>query len=991
MRQPRNGPDAEAEGNVGARRQLFVLARDGSGRRFSLAESPTASPWGAGAAEKVQPAKLAPPIFVSYSTVDRAQYVEPLVEYLRRQGFSVWADWRRLGAGDPFEEEIEQGLRYCAVLIAVVSNSSVGRKWPLYEWRTALRKYFAPVVPFVVEEDALEKLPDWLRHLHHLPAFPVDVVDGSARFGQQTFDQLQAAVEARVLDRGKVMIGSSRSGVGGDGMPALAPMGRAFIGREDELQGLVGEIGYGVLIYGGKRPQETVIVHGVGGIGKSMLAAELARRIGPRYPGGVIVERRGRKPDEDLSTVLCKWSEYLTGNRPAKIEPVRLRRQMEHAGTMLVILDDVWENDGETVRVLCNEALPLGTDRIVTTRDAQLRTRIGGKLFPLDRLSCQDGVALLRERLWDAPPPTELLERLWQIVGGHALALELVAGRILFSCLDEEDLKELDVAVRQGDLSEVARETVENPDKEMSVAVNFDLSWKDLVASDSSSKTRLAPSFARLGVFAAEEPFDIDAAAAVWGVDRSQAKKTLAELTRRALLNHLGKGEYTQHPLVHSYALGRLREEDGAEAVAARRHLDHYRGVVAAFDDKKWRQTERWGANITTAGAWAAAALPEAAIEALGGPTAGEAPEDFDAQAARDAMEFALAAHDYVWKRRVFEGRRWLMAGLAGARLLAERRAEAFLLTELGVWHNERGKRVAAKRCFQAALALWEVLAQSGERDDRYGLGRVLTDLGIRSRAVDKPKEALELYRRALRIRQAIGDREGEQIVLGCIGVVHRDLGQHEEAIGYYRQSLAIAVELGDLFGQSVSLNNLGRAYRDLGRLEEAVDDFEQAIELAERCGNDAGVAINRNNLGCVHYDQGRYETALSEFEETVPIREAILDDPRLAVSYHNVGLTLRTLRRTDEALAELDKALKLEAQVDDYAGRASTLFTKAGLLLDLGRPKEALDVLEEAERTLAQRDLDRTSAGTTRTEIRSLLADWRSSEWTAPVPTKPI
>jgi tetratricopeptide (TPR) repeat protein len=919
--------------------------------------------------------------------------VEPLVEHLG-QSYSVWADWRSLVPGDPFEDEIEQGLRSCAALIAVLSERSVERKWPRREWRNAVERYFAPVIPFVVEEKALEKRPRCLRHLHYERAFPAEIIGGGrAEYRPEVLDRLQEALESHLLPRGQVMIDPWRSAAGAGQSPALRPVGRSFVGRETELRRLVRAIGYGVLLYGGTRQEETVIVHGVGGVGKSMLAAELARRIGPRYPGGVILERRGRRPEQDLLAVLCKWSGYLTGTPPTAIEPEVLRRQMHRAGTLLVILDDVWdEGDGDTVRVLCNEALPPGTDRIVTTRDAHLQTRIGGKLFSLDRLSREDGVALLRDRLQGQgkPPGKRLLEGLWNAVGGHALALELVAGRVLGSSLGPSFLSRLEAAIRAGNLSQVARLTVDDPSKEMSVAVSFDLSWQDLLDTDSRLGTYLAPRFARLAVLAEEAPFTVDAAAAVWAVDPDEAEDTLAELTRRALLNHLGEREYSQHPLVHGYAVGRLREA-GAEAEAARRHLRFYRGVVAGFDEKSWRETERQAANIAVAGARAADGLPAAAIEALGGPASGQPTQDFDVEAARDAMELALAARDYVWRRRVHEGRRWLAAGVAAARLLGEPRAEATLLTELGVWFNERGKRAMAECCFRSALERWEALAESGERDDRYGLGRVLTNLGILSRAVDRQKEALALYHRALPIRRDIGDREGEQIVLGCIGVVHRDLGRHEEAIEYYRRSLEIAEQLGDLFGQSVNLNNWGRALRDLGRGEEAVELHVRATELAERCGNDSGVAINRNNLGCVYYDQGAYEKALAELEQAVPIRESILDLPRLAVSYHNLGLTLGTLGRRDEALKRLEQALEIEQEVDDFAGRASTLYTRASLLHELGRSEEAAAALAEAERVLAERGLDRTSAGTSQAEIRDLLTAWRQSERTRPRPAPPI
>lgn len=65
-------------------------------------------------------------------------------------------------------------------------------------------------------------------------------------------------------------------------------------------------------------------------------------------------------------------------------------------GRLLVIFDDVRHQ--EPLRFL-DQALPANTLRIVTTRYADIAHALGGKTVTLDRLTLQDGLALLEDRL----------------------------------------------------------------------------------------------------------------------------------------------------------------------------------------------------------------------------------------------------------------------------------------------------------------------------------------------------------------------------------------------------------------------------------------------------------------------------------------------------------------------------------------------------------------------------------------------------------------
>ena len=66
-----------------------------------------------------------------------------------------------------------------------------------------------------------------------------------------------------------------------------------FVGRQKDLHALKG------LIDNESRTptaRQLIAVQGIGGMGKTMLAHELGRRLASRYPGGVVIEERGTDP-----------------------------------------------------------------------------------------------------------------------------------------------------------------------------------------------------------------------------------------------------------------------------------------------------------------------------------------------------------------------------------------------------------------------------------------------------------------------------------------------------------------------------------------------------------------------------------------------------------------------------------------------------------------------------------------------------------------------
>jgi tetratricopeptide (TPR) repeat protein len=899
-----------------------------------LAVAPDAlSVWAAAEVRKIAPQTVAPPVFVSYASDDRAKLILPLVARLEKAGYSVWYDRQSIEGGTDWKREIDQGLRKCSAVIATLTKKSIDptRTWIRYEHSEAAR-LFAPIIPVKLEECAI---PDHLKDVQAIDMIPTTFgKDGAAVYDDAAFAKLRGAIERVVHRRGARLV---------DQTP---PVTRTFIGRESELREV-----YDML--GGDQPlavtsQLVVGVQGMGGIGKTMLVEELVRRLGPRYPGGVIVERRGQSP-EAVEDVLRRWAGYALGAEPEKeLHPEDVLALLRGAGELLIVIDDVWPDGFGAVRTLL-QAVPPDAERILTTRFADGAAAVGAKLYRLERLSEADGLALLRDRLKGkgAEPPEDLLKRLYDAVGGHALALELAAGR----CQDTKRLpgqvERLEARIGAYDFDELKMDVPELG-KGASLLASLEESLTALQEADARAGGHLAERFAMLGVFAPEAPFDVAGAAAVWGEEGTplaaeEVERTLDALAGYALVT-CEEGRFRQHVILRAYARHLLVRNAAKAGMAAARHAVHYFRIAEAVEED-WQEADRQAGNIAHAAGQICDALGDAVIGAFDEPEPSEKWPDADEDTARAALVMAMATRNYVHDRRVHAGLRWLRAGLAAARLLGERGREGTLLNDLGMWHHVRGEPGKALAYYERALPI------RGEVDDRAGLATTLNNMGGVYQVTGETGKALDYFERTLAIREEISDRAGLATTLNNIGGVYHAMGQPRKALDYFERALPIREEVGDRAGLADTLNNIGGGYHAMGQPEKALEYFERALPIREEVGNRAGLAATLNNIGKVYRAMGQTGKALEYLERALPIREEVGDRAGLAATLNNIGTAYHAMGELGKATAHYERALPVREEVGDRAGMATTLNNIGAVYGTAGEPEKAL---EHHERALA-------------------------------------
>jgi formylglycine-generating enzyme required for sulfatase activity len=172
-------------------------------------------------------------------------------------------------------------------------------------------------------------------------------------------------------------------------------------------------------------------IHGLGGIGKSTLAAALAhdRETQVRFPDGVLWAPLGQRPE--ILSALESWIRALGDYdfHPATVNAASAHlRSLLYGRAAMLVVDDVRQADharpflvgGARCRVL------------VTTRDALVAQALSGMVYHLDVMTPEQSLDLLSARLGRTLDDVEREEalKLAKAVGYLPLALELAAAQV---------------------------------------------------------------------------------------------------------------------------------------------------------------------------------------------------------------------------------------------------------------------------------------------------------------------------------------------------------------------------------------------------------------------------------------------------------------------------------------------------------------------------------------------------------------------------------
>ena len=306
-----------------------------------------------------------------------------------------------------------------------------------------------------------------------------------------------------------------------------------------------------------------------------------------------------------------------------------------------------------------------------------------------------------------------------------------------------------------------------------------------------------------------------------------------------------------------------------------------------------------------------------------------DAEQDFPTERETDALDRLDTAHNDI--REALE---WAMD--QGDSTFALR-----LAGSLAEFWRTRGHHTEGRLRLAAALAIGDDAPSPVRRKALGGAGLLASFQGDYGLA--------EAYlREALAVAESDGDDEARAMILNWLGTNAYGGGDLDAAealrVGERR---APARSWATRRASRTALNALGGVYHFRGNLDRARETFGESLQLKQGLGNENGIAVALMNLGLVERDAGRIASAEVAF--TGGDRDLGADRATgsgSSVGVHNAALLDLDRGRYDEAAAMLSRAYDIARELGDRTEMAYALADTARVEVERGNLEAAAAAL---------------------------------------------
>lgn len=808
---------------------------------------------------------------------------------LEESGYSVWfQDWDFRGN---FVEHMQRAHQKADRTLVVLSDHYLGSDFALSEWSARFAEDPAArddrLVPIKVGPVADGGI---LRPLVYADLTGCDEAEAQRRLLERIKRAIDASYRSKPQDRpgfpgapSRVVLSKPQFPTGHPAYPeifeSVPPRDLNFTGREDILSQLH------CLLMDPNRPAAITqaAIHGLGGVGKTSVAAEYAHRHASEYAGVWWA------PAENQTVLLASLA-VLAGQLDPRFEEETDHKKAAQRGLaslarsavpFLLVYDNV-----EAPDVLHGLVPSAGARVLLTTR----WTDWGGQAaeLELDVLGSEAAVAFLQKRAGraDAPGAMGLAEAL----GYLPLALDHAGAYCRLSGLSFD-------AYRNGIDTRITKapKGVAYP---ASVAATFGLAIEKAAAEQPTAETLLS-----LCAYIAPERIPLDLIATEI-TDENKRTEALMILAAVSLIDHeeldSGQPAVMLHRLVQAAMRTRLAERGETattiELVA--------RMLTVAFPRTGGEDISQWSR---------CAVLIPHVLELL---------KYIDAsQNTSELYKLFHAAASYLqWRGSYSQAEQLYRRAISISENVfgVDHPQVAAIRNDLGTSYWQAGRFAEAELLLKEALATKEKVYGHNHNEVASGLNNLANIYFERGRL----EEAEALYKEAIAIGEATIGRRHHHVAtrLNSLALIYASTNRPVEAEALYIEAIEIGEStLGPEHPEVAKwLNNLAHLYSSLQRYREAEPLFERAIEIGERTlgRRHLEVATWICNLGLLYASTDRLGEAEMLFKESIGVAEDTVgrQHPRvadwlrsLADLYHATGRNAAAEPLYKEAIA-IDK-----------------------------------------------------------------------------------
>jgi predicted ATPase len=691
-----------------------------------------------------------------------------------------------------------------------------------------------------------------------------------------------------------------------------------FIGRDEQMEGLAELL---------NRPDVHLItITGPGGIGKTRLAQEVARRRADKYRHGVYFI-----PLEAAATageMIGRMSTALAIQRNSSIPPEEAILSFLRDKQALLVFD--------TLEHLLTEVELIGRIRrsapkvqILATSRSVLRLS-GERVFVVPPLAGpgpttdpatiaqSDAVALFEARVREIRPEFALssanavdVAEICRLLGGLPLALELAAAQTRTLSLGE-----LRLQLSRG-AEWLAGGPRDAPARHRSI--HDTLAWSyDLMSPAEQALFRCLGVFSEGCTLAAAE-----AVAPEKARERGQFIDVLSSLIDHSLLQVQKVNErriYRMHEITLRYARDGLIAA-GELDVTMSRLLDFILGLAQRMNEQfRTAERARWlelfgpeDAHVWVTLEWGLASGDAAVVEkclALTGCM----------------LQYwnLLGQHDLAWQ---WTDRALNVAGQLG---IAKSAQGAALITASSMALIQ-ANIVASLTYAESAL---DAAREAG--DMRMGI-RARHLMGLCAFARGELDTASEIWEKSLALAEELGEGSILAVTLDDLGNLASRRREYEKALSLHLREQAVSLAAGDLYSEFYAVINLGEVSMLMERPADAELYNRRALELCRQMGDSRGLAHTLITQATLLLQLGRPREAWNLLREAITLSWRI----------HNLDIVLKALELFATSSQDF-LSLEMRTRLVGVVAKLSELYSSASLPTDKASLIELGDQLRQ-------------------------------------------
>ncbi len=815
-------------------------------------------------AEPVSPAEGGVRVFISYATPDK-QYRDRLLKYLEElveQGLlaNFVVDDELFRAGQDWGTAIKREVESAQIILLLVSPAYLASAYSTSEWSLAMERRSSGdvrVVPVILTPSnwhdtlfsQLQVLPD-----NGMPVSEWSVPD-------EAFANIVEGVRRIAGDLQLMRARARRSPI------PRAPLA-GFVARRDS-DGRDSVESLKEVLAPDRRGM--IVLRGMGGIGKTTIAAETARQLRSAYGGRIVWSSADGRPNFGLGTLLDDITIQLGESDVTRLDLEKKATAVTsllERNPALVVIDNyetIATDEKDGIRLWLEQT---GCAALITSRELVDKARN----IPITALSEDEGEELLKRLSEQSSNPQlfdrTIRQRIYRAASGIPLVMQLLVTQ---------------VALRK-DPYAVMNELIQGSGDV--VLTLFDRAFDLPQFSEDGRALVLA-----LSLFIPSAEREALAEVAGFADDSGRLNEAIKQAVALSFIENLADSRrLILSGLTRDLARARLSKDKRADDFN-RRFVEYFSRYVeshAALNPKNYDALDLEKDNLL------------AAVDTA-----------FQRSNWKSVMMMAYIltrplSGFLVVRGYLDEALQLAQRTLTAARSIGDEKEIAHFSLSVAALLEVRGQLDAARGLYEESLEINRKL------DDQSGVAFTLSELGFLAQEQGEANDARRYLNESLEIYRKLEDQRGVAATLNRLGVSAQDLGELDEARRLYEQSLQINQELGAGLGAVNTLNQLGVLAQQQGDLDEAQRYFNESLVTERELGNQTGVASTLRQLGMLAKDRHELEEARRLYEESLTIYRQVDNQRGIASVLHQHGLLAEETGDKYEARRLLEESLKI-------------------------------------------------------------------------------